>query len=468
MAPAPARTYRGPLMLPALVACALTLAPFLAGYTLGIPLRAPRRRAVVWLRRMRVVVAAAVPAAAFLLVPVFESFASWDLLLAALLLGAGLLCGAAVPRRRPLVRVALGLLVAALPLAVVEAGARWWLPPPQEFPDVGLARFPWQFSSRIDPDRCPALYPDAALRNAGDPFTFAARTREPDARPQRVVHVGDSLVAGTGVALEGTFPAQLARLQPRVAHVNAGFPGTGNDYHLLIVRRWLARVRADLVVQYVFANDPDENDRRSACCGDEPLLRDGAFEASCEGPRAPTGALSLLRRAPPPYVLRVATGFSAAARHAAVAIARAANFDHGGLEPALDHATVLRRRARMVALLEESHREIVARGARHALVYLPDRAALEQGGWVAKREEEMRAAVAAAALQMGAASIDAAEFFHDALRAKRFDALFRPHGDVHFSAEGHRAFAEWLAPRLAPLLPSAPALAPAPAAAAPR
>src|SRR5205814_1109215 len=77
-------------------------------------------------------------------------------------------------------------------------------------------------------------------------------------RGQRVLHVGDSLVAGTGVAPADAFPAVLGRAQPGVAHVNAGIPGTGTDYQLLLLREWLARLRADVVVHYVFSNDVDE------------------------------------------------------------------------------------------------------------------------------------------------------------------------------------------------------------------
>ena len=64
-----------------------------------------------------------------------------------------------------------------------------------------------------------------------------------------VLHLGDSMVYGTGVAESDRFTSLLNHRSPDAQHVNAGFPGTGADHHLTALRAWLPILKPDAVAR---------------------------------------------------------------------------------------------------------------------------------------------------------------------------------------------------------------------------
>lgn len=75
----------------------------------------------------------------------------------------------------------------------------------------------------------------------------------------RVLAVGDSVTFGYGVAEEASFVRILeSRLEApgsRVEVINAGLPGAGLSYQREAIRRWCARLDADLVLANLVLND---------------------------------------------------------------------------------------------------------------------------------------------------------------------------------------------------------------------
>ncbi|MBM4395415.1 MAG: hypothetical protein FJ087_06970 [Deltaproteobacteria bacterium] len=391
--------------------------------------------------RMAAVLLVAVPSALALALPIRHAhLGAWDRLLAGALFGAGLLAGVrGLPRPFPTGKVLLAAGSTALALAGVEAAVRLALPPPPAFPDVSEARLflPPGSSWALRCDMAaPALWPDRWP-------DLLARRVPPDAAAasRRVLHVGDSMVFGAGVGMAEAFPARLAASDPGVSHVNAGVPGTGPDFYLLLVREWLPRVRPDLVVVYLFAaNDLLDIDQPYACCGDGPLL---AWDADTPRPRCPDpvwgASVGLgIGSSPAPYPVRVATAFSRAARHAAAA------FDVAPRPPREVQA------ARLEIVLRLLRAEVEAAGARVSAVLLPARWDLEGDRGAAAWSVPARAAVVAATTRAGLSLLDPAGAFEEAVRrdgVRRWFAAERP-DDPHFSADGHELLAEWLRGRL--------------------
>lgn len=68
----------------------------------------------------------------------------------------------------------------------------------------------------------------------------------------------------------------LLRGPSGTAQVNVGVPGTGPDFHYLVIRRWTRRLRFHHVVQYVFpANDLVNLETPHETCRGGLLLRYG-------------------------------------------------------------------------------------------------------------------------------------------------------------------------------------------------
>jgi lysophospholipase L1-like esterase len=363
----------------------------------------------------------------------WPDISTWDLLGAGFVLSAAAWAAGRGETWTPRTWAQVGAAAAATVL-VAELGARLLLAPPAPVPPPQQARL--VFSPEARETACLALFPEIY----------------PDAQPQRpegakrvVLHLGDSMVLGTGVEPADRFTDRLDRANPETHHLNAGFPGTGPDHHLAVLRAWLHDLRPDAVVLYLYpGNDLVDLDRAYACCDHGPLL-DDAFASSCPAPdwAFPPGAL--LARSPAPYLLRTAASHLAIAAHLNAAFSRVTST----LEPRLGDAAgtpeaeaAWSRYAGVLAAI----RELAAqRGVTLTAVLLPTRVALEPGAapsHAAAVSDRMARVVKQESIQL----LDARPLFASQGRDGTYGHLFGDgvSWDEHLSSEGHAAVAGWL------------------------
>jgi hypothetical protein len=328
-------------------------------------------------------------------------------------------------------RIALAAGSSLVALLALEVAARALPAPAASFPPadrIALLRE----ETAVDPE-CAPLHPEVA------PEPFAQRTAAVRPGAPLVLHLGDSMVEGVGVALEEAFPAQLGRLQPGVVHVDAGFAGTSLDHQILVARAWLPRLSATRVVLHVFGyNDLAELDRAGRCCPGGPLL-DAAGRARCPAPAAPEARRDRIALSPAPYPLRVAAPWSALARR--LALGFAALGERLGRDP----APPADRWARYADLFRVFAADLRRRGVPLTVVYLPARASLEAAAPRATGDYALRGQVLALARAHGAEAVDPWDMLEAAVRAEGAARIFLPPPDVHFTVEGHRRLAAFLA-----------------------
>jgi len=353
------------------------------------------------------------------------------------------------------------VVIPLLTLLMLEGTARWALPTPTTiYPPAREARLVVSFSVRDPP--CDAIFPETTgfiegrSLDAGDGIV-------------KVVHVGDSMVWGNGVSREEGFVSLLGGLQPGVAHINSGTPAAGLEGHLLVAGHWIEQSRPDLVVVYAFiGNDLHDIDRAYPCCGMGPLMD---WQGPQPTPRCdrlewtfPTGVL--LSGSPPPYPLRVATGWSAFAAHATMGFD---NINRWILARQLFNVNFAatkdlpmeERLAKVDRILTALRDRFAKDGIPLVLVVLPYRETLAraQGLEPAANDvwgtlENGRAGhnrVVDTAHGLGIDVLDSWPLLAAAIERDGVDKWFARDypGDVHFSAEGHALLAEWLAPQLA-------------------
>ncbi len=422
-------------LLPWLLGLGLLVLPALAGlvFTIGLRRQFGRR-----LGSIPVVTALLLtpPVLVCLLPSYLFGVGFWDLLLAGFALGGGM-AGAALYSPTSVGRRTVLLAVAAVfvGLVVLEAGSRLLPPVPYSFYP------PWKVTLRLPAvDGVPpyptvqtdALYPDE------DPEFMVVRTSEAKGAHKTVLHVGDSMVHGTTLERRRTFPALMSEMDGLTAHLNAGVPGTGPDYYYQLVLNWLEHIQVELVVLHLFAGgDLTDMDRSYAFCNNGPLLeylRDGP-QPLCPSPTP--GKLDTLSRwqSPPPYLLRLAAGSSAAARHLCALFYRF---------PGLwNHRLQGKKQAEhLEQILTALAARLSQRGIGLLVVVLPHRRALEDGSEERRRRSTELVEIANRA---GVTALDA----YPPLAAGAKDLgtdLFLPDvpGDIHFSAEGHRLLARWM------------------------
>jgi lysophospholipase L1-like esterase len=256
------------------------------------------------------------------------------------------------------------------------------------------------------------------------------------------------MVEGVGVAPEDTFVARLGTLQPSVNNVNAGFASTSADAQLLVIRGWLDRLSAARVVLYVFGtNDLAELDRPYPCCPGGPLLSPSPdAPARCSSPGQPARRMDRLAASPAPYPIRVATRASALARHAVVAFTRigealSAPAAREGSDPDA-------RWNRFSSVIRAMQRELAGRGVPFTLAYLPARASLEAAAPKATGDYAVRGRVADLARELGVPMLDPWETLEAAVRRDGAARFYLPPPDIHFTPEGHRVLAAWIAGEL--------------------
>ena len=236
----------------------------------------------------------------------------WDQFVLAGLFGAGLFAGGhALARRVEWKSLALLAVVVVVASLTTELVCRF-LPAPQMYcPPAADVRFFLRKSGQDasdarlqEPLAYPALNPDAA----GERLLGVKGSR-------RVLHVGDSMVHGTTVAGPNTFVGILDSAHQDLAHINAGVPGTGPDYYLLLALNWLDYVEVEHLVVYLFAaNDLSEIDRDYLFCAGGPLLHypDDHARLRCPEPDWRVHRFARLWHSPSPYFLRVLSSVSAA------------------------------------------------------------------------------------------------------------------------------------------------------------
>jgi hypothetical protein len=419
------------------LAAGTIVAPLLLGLALGrvARLRLGSRRALP----ARVLVAILPLFAAYLLLPTFARVGSWDVLAAGLLVGVSMLAGSSRDRAVMLGRkLAVAVVATALALGVVEIVARRVPAPKAVFAPPDEARL--LFAEAPGAEACAPFYP------AVTPGPFVDRTRGIRPGLPTVIHLGDSMVEGVGVAREETFVARLGPLQPGVNNVNAGFASTSADAQLLLIRGWLDRIPDARVVLYVFGtNDLAEIDRPYPCCPGGPLL-DATPEARarCASPGQPSRRRDRLAASPAPYALRVATGASALARHAVVAFAR---FGDAPIDRGADPDARWTRFSQVIGAMA---RDLAARSVPLTVAYLPARGSLESAAPKATGDYAVRGRVLDLARGLGLPTLDPWDMLEASARRDGAGRIYLAPPDIHFTAEGHRALAAWIAEQLPP------------------
>lgn len=423
------------VVAPWVLGLGLFLGPLLLGIGCGIALRRLR-----WRRYGQLLAPATAMVLATLLVASVPAVSAWDIVSLALLLIAGMaLAAAGVDARAGLVLT----ISSVLGLAALEWAVRRWLPPPPEFPAPAEASFilapgTWDIG-------CGPLFGadvDQAIAALRSPPRPPIRTRGP-----LVVHLGDSMTFGHGVTGEAAFPTLLDERHPEVAHANYGVSAVGTDYEYLLLQRILSAHAPAFVVLHVFlGNDIYEIDRPYECCASGPLLDyqvDGPVPR-CSSARPGIALARYLGRSPPPYPLRVATGWSAAARHVAAAFSQiTVSLD---LPPNFIKSEVAGSEqgwAHFAQILAAMRDQLAARDIGFVVDLIPNRAALEvaAGGGAPPAARSRAAAIAAS---LGVATIDPWDLLTEAVRRGGSRRYFLGEHDVHFTLEGHRLMADWL------------------------
>jgi hypothetical protein len=364
------------------------------------------------------------------------TISTWDLLGA-----AGLVSGSAWLSGRPdglsngtWAKVVGVLVISAL---ILEGLVRLWLPTPPQSPPPQQARL--VFSPEAREEACRALfptdYPGVMPRSLGSDRT--------------VLHLGDSMVYGTGVEPSDRFTSLLSRRSKDAEHLNAGFPGTGPDHHLAVLRAWLPALKPDAVVLYLYpGNDLLDLDRSYACCDHGPL-QDSAFESRCETPSWAFPFRALLARSPAPYPLRASSAHLHLAAHLSAAFSRIT----ASLEPSLGDAAGSKEVESAWSRYGGSLGAIRDVAAEHNVtltaVLLPTRVALEPGA-APSHATGVADRMLKVARQESLQVLDARPWIAPLARDGSFAHLFGDGvtWDEHLSETGHESFATWLFERL--------------------
>jgi lysophospholipase L1-like esterase len=414
----------------------LTAGPLLAGGVVGRRIRSLRRW---WMPA----VLALVLASAALALACLPGIGIWDVVSLAVLCIAGLLLGFTASDRR----VALLFIVSsAIAFAGLEWATREFLPAPPRFPPPEDATFvlgPGSWDGG-----CMALYRPAGKRSGH--FRDAASTGA-------VVHLGDSLTFGSGVGETEAFPALLDARATGTRHVNFGVWAVGTDFEYLLMEKILAEQTPAMVVLHVYAgNDISDIDRPYECCDGGPLLtyETGVPMARCSTPRWGISLASRAGRSPPPFPLRVATAYSYAARHAAARFSRLVfrfdappNFigaEGEASEEGWEHFT---------AILARMRDELRRRGIPFVVDILPSRWALDSTIPAEAPSYRSGRRIAAIAADLGIRTLDPWDVLRAAVQRDGSSRYFLGDSDIHFTPEGHRLMANWLAEHLPPPSP---------------
>jgi hypothetical protein len=422
------------------ISLALLVTPALAGWLAGLAIRRARRgraSGVVWpIALLGLVLGTAIALdARSSLVGIWDAATIAGLFVGGLLVALHKACSD--PRN-----VAVSFAAAALACLLLESLCRFLLPPPPAFPsqsdpallvsDALRASAATQMSTTISQvQACDAIYETASSLGIPSPSAIPGGQPRGDAR-RRVLHIGDSIAF---CPPEGCFLRDLNVIEPDVEHINAAIPATSTDAQLAIIRRWISQQPIDAVVMHLNPNDPGEIDRPFPCSGWQSLMvYDGGapqlrFRAAhTPDPRAMRLRL-LLQNSPPPYLLRAAVRFSAAAAHLAatcVSLGRRLAFTFEEDE--------LRAQAHVTACLRAARDELRARHIPLVVDILHWQRPVEERK---PDDQEMKATAEA----LGIVTIDSWVPLTAAL--DRGEQPFLDPGG-HLNATGHAIMARWL------------------------
>jgi hypothetical protein len=436
----------GPAVLSTIIRTLLYFVlPLFAGALLGLLVR--RLLRAWWVRAAGATAFVAGALAAFGKVPL----GVWDLGLLGLLAAAGFLGATGAKGRFRWRGPVFGGFVLLLGCLLLELLVRRVVPEPPRFPPATSARL-WFQPEDIE-DAC------RAMELERQPPWLNWRSGGEIRSDERVLHLGDSMVQGEGVEGNETFAAALERLDPGVAHINAGAAGSSVDAYLMVLRTWIDRAKPTRVVVHLFTgNDLDEIDQPYSCCEAQSFFTypNGQPQQRCTTPRRKFSTFTLLRQAPAPYPVRVLTGLSWSARHAANAFKLFSfrlSVRYKPPPPPPDVAY-----AHIEAVLQALRDDLRARNLPLTAVVLPFRGALQSEHPKDSREWHIAQRFLAIARRLDVPVLDAWDYFEHLTREEGGSRLFvtPPDWDVHFSAEGHLRYAKWLLGELGPGLRRAP------------
>lgn len=323
-----------------------------------------------------------------------------------------------------------------------EGVVRGCMDAPQALTSADRARFVWSPEALAPGCRAlyPAMYQPLAVAFA-DPARLAAAERV-------VLHVGDSMVEGSGLDPERElpFPDLLNAESDGAYHVNLGVGSVGPDYYVALLERWLATERRpDAVVVHLFSgNDATDVDRPYACCGGDRLL-DAAGALRCPEPAWSFPLSERLAHAPTPYPLRVLGTVSAFARlldHELNVAARAifGRQEQGG-EGTAGSPEQWARLELFLGRLRHTLEGIPA-----LVSVLPYRQALEAAAPETTIGYDVSRRLVAASREAGLSAVDAWPLLVALLAEAPSSSWFAAEipGDVHFGQAGHERYAAWL------------------------
>ena len=257
------------------------------------------------------------------------------------------------------------------------------------------------------------------------------------------------MVYGTGVGSDDRFTTLLSAKSPDAQHLNAGFPGTGPDHHLTVLRAWLPALKPDAVVLYLYpGNDLLDLDRPYACCDHGPLLG-SHFESRCQAPSWAFPFRALLARSPAPYPLRASSAHLHLAAHLSAAFSRVT----ASLEPSLGDAAGTQEAESAWSRYGGSLAAIRDLTAEHKVtltaVLLPTRVALEPGA-APSHATGVADRMLTVARQESLQVLDARPWIAPLAQDGSYAHLFGDGvtWDEHLSEAGHESFATWLFERL--------------------
>jgi hypothetical protein len=437
---------------------ALVVVPLSVGALIGIALRHLHRRRFAGVGAATIFVV--MPAwLAVRLVLHFPLVGYWDALLEGLLIGIGVAWTAhGTFTGRSEVLLAVGSL--AVSLVVLEICCRVFLPPPPSFPTEGGAHFLLADAMRADTQNhswdllskeivCSIVYGaqyPGILDVSGERDIVVPRGFTPRAgASRRVLHIGDSMTFGFGVARNETFTADLERLEPGTQHINGGIPGTAPDAYLVVLRQWVALHDVDLAVMYIFeGNDVDALDDYYPCCHWQSLLTYGPAGVALRCPTAGgidlsgAGTTWLRYNGPPPYLVRVLIPYSSAAAYLGAAIV-----SWMPLAPIAVQQSQETKLLHLESILRAARDELRARHVSFVVVILPS------GTWDEDpaTAQHLAPQILEIARRLNVPAFNALDAVRD--EAKRGRQIFLAPGDPHYNAAGHALIAQWLHDRLA-------------------
>lgn len=321
-------------------------------------------------------------------------------------------------------------------------------------------------------------FPEGAVEVAinGVGLRDRERAERPPSGTRRILALGDSFVEGWAVpeplGVARVLEDRLLRAGHRIEVVNGGVSGYASDQELLLYRFLGRSLHPDVVLLFFCGNDVIYNARDNYWRGAKPYFALEAGGLVLRGVPVPDlpirppvdigndeGAASALRA----FVRSRLVG-SAPGLHDLLA-------DFGAWPPLRKHAPpderrVLERRPppfveegwdRTARLLRLMRDEVVADGARFALVYVPDRVEVADRNWRIACQRygwsDADADPGAVRRRLGALAAEAELILidpTDALRAADHGPLGGPYfaSGIHWNAAGHRVVAEFVAASL--------------------